>query len=783
MKPYLESVRRISRTGLVLFALTVVASAIVAIQYCTTPYHDNVPGIEDMFLPLIVFVYIGGIVLSMDGFSFLNKRSDSDYYHSLPVSRKRLFWSVSLAALTWIAATVLAGALMTTTVFIVSKTPFVPLYPLFAVLFYIVAAMLVFSAGAIAMSLTGTILTGFGLTVLVLGLFRFIQFAVARGIVANAVIINWLDLPWFLTPVTNIATGQIAQLLRPMLRHTLYAPVNIAYSALLAGAELIAARILFARRPSELAERGAKNSAYQTVFACLAVIPVLMLLPSGVVWLKSSSFPIVIAVAVGIYLIYQIIVLRTAKKVLRSLPWLLVPLAIGAAGYFGTAAATTAMQNDIPRLENVAYVRFDGDNRGVEQISYQQHLVSQVRFTEKDVKEYALDTLADNVVSIRQRGYVYYEYDEKQGYLQTTQPVTFVLNNGRTVSRVLTFLNRNTLLMMQEENSDFVKAIRSLPSEDSVRYLQGDDPYKGGFMDSSEVLRAYYDELPESGMICNESYKTYDPYQQYNTDGDQNIGSISMAGYIGMTRYWDYHNIRLELRETSSAWMKYQNGRSQGEYLDLMCQMLEQSDALENNSDYFSINMMFYNVPMSDGTRQTVSFYYDRSSGDDNEYNERMQPLMNELAEIMLRSEPTIDPDRFFVYTNWSGRVHKADGSYYGEDILANMYTTDGDSMFVSGGSVYYVSNGDVLYYGVGGAITSFNPCYRAFSAADEARVLEILQQWQDLQKTYLYGTIYEEKTDTEPSIGDGVTEGLDVFASPTPMLVPMPTPTPTPVG
>ena len=101
------------------------------------------------------------------------------------------------------------------------------LYALVAVPFFTIATMMVFSACAIAMSLTGTAITGLGLTILVFGLLRFTQFTIARGIVANTQIIGWLDLPWLLTPVTNIATGQIAQLLRPMLRQTLYLPVNM----------------------------------------------------------------------------------------------------------------------------------------------------------------------------------------------------------------------------------------------------------------------------------------------------------------------------------------------------------------------------------------------------------------------------------------------------------------------------------------------------------------------------------------------------------------------------
>lgn len=754
MKPYLESIRKLSRVGLILFALSLVASAVVTIQYCTAPYHYNVPSMTQMFSPLIVFIYLGGIVLAMDGFSFLNKRSDSDFYHSLPVSRKKLFWAISLAALTWVAATILGSVLVSVIIHLLTKTPFVQMYALVAVPFFTIATMMVFAACAIAMSLTGTVITGLGLTVLVFGLLRFAQFAIARGIVANTPIINWLDLPWFLTPVTNIATGQIAQLLRPMLRQTLYSPANMLYSALVAGVELVIARILFARRPSELAEHGARSAGVQTVFACAAVIPVVMLFASGIIRQRNVSLPIVIGIAIGIFVIYQIIVLRTAKKVLLSLPWLLVPLAVGVAGYFGTMGGAKALQNYVPNTQDVAYVQMNGSSRGSEVITYQQYMVSKVRFTEDDMRQYAVETLRDNVATIRRSGYLSYAYDDQSGYLLTTEPVTFVLKDGRKFSRVLTFLNQNTLKTYCEKNDDYRAAIRALPPQDAVCYLQGDDPYKGSFLDNNRILNAYYEELPTTQYPASDSYRMYDPNMRYDTGAEQNYGSLSVAGYVGMTRFWDYYNIRAGMPKTASAWMQYQNDHSKGEYLDVMQQMMKKSASLEGEMDYFNFSMMVYNVPMSDGSKQAISFYFDRAFGENMvEMKDQLQPYLIELAEIMQRSKPTTNPNDFCVYATWSGRVLKADGTFYGAEILANQPATNADGSFVSGGSVYYVSNGNVIYGGISGAIMSSNPCYRSFTAQDQARVIEILQQWKALQDQYNY-TIYGSKPEEGPSIG-----------------------------
>ena len=78
MKPYLESVRRLSRTGLVLFVLSVVASIVVSMQFCISQNNNMLLSLSRMFVPLMVYTFVGGIVMAFDGFSFLTKRADSD---------------------------------------------------------------------------------------------------------------------------------------------------------------------------------------------------------------------------------------------------------------------------------------------------------------------------------------------------------------------------------------------------------------------------------------------------------------------------------------------------------------------------------------------------------------------------------------------------------------------------------------------------------------------------------------------------------------------------------
>lgn len=768
MKPYLESLRRLSRVALILLVICVAASMIVSMQFCTQEYLASIPSFRQMFLPIIVYMFLGGIVLAMDGFSFLNKRSESDFYHSLPVSRRQLFWAVALAALTWLAATVLASVLISVIVFTVSHTPFVPSYALVAVPFCIAGGMLVFAAASIAMSLTGTWLTNIALTLIILGLPRFIQFTVARGIISRFSMIGWLDLPWYLTPVTNVATGQIVAFTRSMLSMQLYQAGNAVYSLLIAAAELVVACLLFVRRPSEVAEHGAKNSKLQTLFACLLIFPIGILFASGAVNPSVTNLVIVLAVAVALYMIYQIIALRNLGKVARTLPWALIPTALAVAMFFGIQLPANAMKYDIPLIQEVSYIQFPGSNRDNGQVPYDEICVSQVRFTEQELKEYVLTSLRENVSAIDSKGYAGGYRDE--GHYTTYEPVTIVLNSGRKINREIWFANSNTLNALRDKNTAYAEAIRSLPPQDSICYLQNYDAYNSKFTQYEPIVQAYYDDIKDTGIVPSWSYNQHSDDENYSIEGKQSFGSLYIMGYVGDRRYVEYYEIRRENTSAAVAWMTWQNGHSTDEYFDVMKQICEKSDSFTSSAEYFDCTFSFYNVPMSSGAKQFNSFYYNRSITENTEYDISVGKLVRELIDIVSRSEPTTDPNALSVFMNWSGRAFDQNGEYIGKEIIAQLAASSGDAPNYATKSsiVYYASNGSPMYYTSDGTITSMNPSYRAFSAEDATRVIEILNEWQRLQKQqYSYSDDGEDEISmVSPSV---------VYEAPTPSPTPVP--------
>ena len=125
---------------------------------------------------------------------------------------------------------------------------------------------------------------------------------------------------------------------------------------------------------------------------------------------------IVGAVIVAIYAIYQIVVFRNSQKVLRSMPWALIPVALAVLLFYGIQIPFNAAKADIPMIQDVAYVSFPGSNRSNGGgASYEEIQVSKIRFTDQELKNYVLTALRDNTAALNPYGYV------EHGRLRTIQ--------------------------------------------------------------------------------------------------------------------------------------------------------------------------------------------------------------------------------------------------------------------------------------------------------------------------------------------------------------------------
>ncbi|HPF88753.1 MAG TPA: hypothetical protein PK537_11960, partial [Candidatus Limiplasma sp.] len=149
MKMYKEMLRKTAVVGIPLLAITMVYTLVNGGQSCFGyDYLQEATSAVSM-VPILRYYVFTAVIFALYGFSFQFSRPGSDVYHSLPVKRTDLYLSVLLATATWMGGTIILNVLEMLAMLLISGCPFVPAYVPMSILFYFVAAMMVYGASAI----------------------------------------------------------------------------------------------------------------------------------------------------------------------------------------------------------------------------------------------------------------------------------------------------------------------------------------------------------------------------------------------------------------------------------------------------------------------------------------------------------------------------------------------------------------------------------------------------------------------------------------------------------
>ena len=218
-------------------------------------------------------------------------------------------------------------------------------------------------------------------------------------------------------------------------------------------------------------------------------------------------------------------------------------------------------------------------------------------------------------------------------------------------------------------------------------------------------------------------YGNYDGHTYSQSEEKQQFGEVMVSGYVGTKRYSDNISITLATPKAASRMMALKNRYANdvdGSEFAAAHKTAKELDALSEYY-YYYLYLQVYNYPGQGGERYTALYSWYSNNTPDSSIWQRytgFAPLLDEIAEILLRGELTDDPTALCVVPTCDFQ--------------------QGDSVYNSTWSVRFLS----------------------FSPADEKRLLEILSCWDSLeaaQKELLQQMIDEE------------------------LSVPLPGPTPTP--
>ncbi len=707
MKMYKDTLRKLSPVGIPLAAATLLYTIISGGQNCfgayTIPTATSAIGVT----PVLVYYVFTAVLFAFYGFSFLFKRSASDLYHSLPVTRTDLYLSVTLATATWMGATIVLNVLVMLLFLLIGGCPFVPAYIPLCILFYFVASMLVFAASAIGCALSGSYITALASTGLVLFLPRFVQFILARGLVAKVNIIGWLDLGVLLNPVTNIATGLAVMQTRNMFMTDIVSLPAILYSLAITALELALGAWLFLHRPSETAEKDSGNKAWSMASGCLLAFAALLLITVNSHKLFSVYSAAIIAVALLGFILYEFIALRNVRKVLLSLPLFLLSgvlafcVSLGIDSLAGNALSVTPAPDEIA---SVSFRGHDGQMGGTNE--YASLLLRDIRFTNDDLKKCVSDNLSAAVEEIKQsQNEDYNDYDGYSAY-QVIEPVTIRLTNGKTINRTIEFSNVDSLNDLRNESAEYQSAVRAFPPAGSVQYLalSGNSYTKE---ERQQIYDSLVDETNRLGLIPNDYYRPQaslltDSSYNYTRGEDQSLLTLIVAGHVGTKRYSDYYQIRMAAPETASLLMRTQNKYAKADTVSRLAETIKRvASPLALDNDYYSLTFDFFNIPLDDGKPLSTSIGvyvsgYTKKSED--RYAKLYLDYSQKFADILQRGTPTDDVSGMFVRLDW--------------------YEYD---------STVRETNADIE-----------PDVYLGFSPEDEAALVALIQSWQ---KDTMYGS------------------------------------------
>ena len=121
-------------------------------------------------------------VISLIVWSFLNKRSSSDFYHSIPYTRLCIYLSKTAAILTWIAGILVVSYVSQAVLFMANRQYFnvdyATMFRMYLSIF--ICSLLCMAIINVSISITGNILSNICVTGLIMFLPRFIALMVTK---------------------------------------------------------------------------------------------------------------------------------------------------------------------------------------------------------------------------------------------------------------------------------------------------------------------------------------------------------------------------------------------------------------------------------------------------------------------------------------------------------------------------------------------------------------------------------------------------------------------------
>lgn len=342
-----EIFRQLRTIGIVGACFLMLANAVTAITLLTakvngTGFSTTIPGGASLAGVMMAFVYIVGVALVFSAFGWLNKRSTSDFYHSIPVTRTQIYGSSMLAVFIWMGIGLVLYSAVHALLYLVFGAPFNYLLFGCVLLNMLIASLEVMGAAAIACAISGTRFVDLFATAVILFIPRFLLTVLAiftSRFGHGSLVVSTIS-PLF-DPTYNIIATPYAAFFRLFGFSDFYTVdyanvgamiYTLVYSCIL----IVIGGIAFNKRKSEYAGNATTNRFFQGVIRTAIGLPLLLIMVF--LFMEEGEFGpglvILLILAFVCYSLYELISTKSAKKMLKAMPLFLICLLISAVFLF-----------------------------------------------------------------------------------------------------------------------------------------------------------------------------------------------------------------------------------------------------------------------------------------------------------------------------------------------------------------------------------------------------------------------------------------------------------------
>lgn len=550
VKLYVEGIRQLKVVGVIFLIIATLVNCILPLIELLVKagvFEMESPTTEasalDMSQFTFILVVLAAIIMTFNLFKFLNKRSGSDFYHSLPVTRPCLFFSLCASVLTVVVFVFAIPILLAGLLYVIAGVKFLWDISALCLLSYALCALLLMACTLFGMSLTGTFISGFMMGLIVFLLPRILIMVYTSllnnlTVIADVQTLNIFTYPAYNLPV-NLCLSFFSITSMSWAEAICFLP-GMLYTAVLGFVYLAVACLLFTFRKSETAEQSAPNRILQHIYRCIVALPISLTLPAIIVpaivegrAAFSSEALLMLLITLAAYLLYELITTKKLRNLLPALPVFLVVLGIDAIIGGSLLLSRTALLKQQPAADEIRSVVFlpEGiDAYGMDS-SYFEIAAQKVEHEDETIRSAVSDALKTDAAQVLDNTY----YTSPENNYTSRFNVRIRTTSGKTLNRTLRIdyrLYENEIIPQILQNDAFNELATSLPPEDTVTSVR---------FNREEIDPALWESFQKEfdALTDEQKYALVTNSNMYTQMATQSVtfGSVEINGRVGMREY------------------------------------------------------------------------------------------------------------------------------------------------------------------------------------------------------------------------------------------------------